>query len=102
MITVNAIDVKLTKDAEFEAIANAIITKNAKIKQLQAEVDALKGQVKSYMKENNVESSAFGKRMCWIMHTTSTKFDATTFASDHPRLYKKYSFPVDSTRLYVK
>lgn len=85
-----------------EAMATQILAKKAQIKQLEDEVATMSDKIKEYMAKEDTAKLEIGDRRCWITTVTSNKFDKDKFSEEHPRLYKKYTYPQESSRFYVK
>lgn len=66
-----------------------------------AELDALKGQVKDFMKANGVKSVEAGKYKVSYSEYTSNRFDSTKFKAEHPDTYAEYLKTTPTTRLTI-
>lgn len=68
---------------------------------ISAEIDALKGQVKDFMKANGVKSVDAGKYKVTYSEYTSNRFDSTKFKAEHPDTYAEYLKTTPATRLTI-
>lgn len=68
---------------------------------ITAELDELKGQVKDFMKENNVKSVTVGMYKVSYSEYVSNRFDSTKFKAEHPDTYAAYLKATPATRLTI-
>lgn len=68
---------------------------------ISAELDALKGQVKDFMKANGVKSIEAGKYKVTYSEYSSNRFDSTRFKAEHPSTYASYLKATPATRLTI-
>lgn len=68
---------------------------------ISAELDELKGQVKDFMKENNVKSVTVGMYKVSYSEYVSNRFDSTKFKAEHPDTYAEYLKATPATRLTI-
>lgn len=68
---------------------------------ITAELDALKGQVKDFMKTNDVKSTEAGKYRVTYSEYTTNRFDSTRFKAEHPETYASYLKATPASRLTI-
>lgn len=68
---------------------------------IAAEIDALKGEVKDFMKANSMKSVDAGMYKVTYSEYTSKRFDSTTFKAEHPDTYAEYIKATPATRLTI-
>ena len=71
------------------------------IAEAQAEVDAIKDEIKEVMLQQNTEEMTVGKYIVRWTTVLSNRFDSTAFKKVMPDLYKAYTKSVTSRRFSV-
>ena len=71
------------------------------IKEAEAEVEALKDEIKAVMLERNTEELEVGKYIVRWTSVLSSRFDSTAFKKVMPDLYRAYTKQVASRRFSV-
>lgn len=71
------------------------------IKEAEAEVEALKDEIKAVMLERNTEEMEVGKYIVRWTSVLSSRFDSTAFKKVMPDLYRAYTKQVASRRFSV-
>ena len=74
-----------------------------KLSALKAQIKELENEVKeleTYVKENmgDAETIDTGRYIIRYTRYTSSRFDSKTFSTDHPKLAKEYTRPIESRR----
>lgn len=90
-MSVNEISAKIETLKELESL----------IKEAEAEVEALKDEIKSEMMKRNTEEMTVGKYIVRWTSVLSNRFDSTTFKKVMPDVYKAYTKQVSSRRFTV-
>jgi predicted phage-related endonuclease len=87
---------------------NEMINKIEQLKELealiaeaQAEVDAIKDEIKEVMLAQNTEEMTVGKHIVRWTKTLSNRFDSTKFKEVMPDVYKAYTKQVTSRRFSI-
>lgn len=87
---------------------NDIISKIEQIKELEeliaeanAELDAIKDEIKEVMLEQNTEEMTVGKHIVRWTTVFSNRFDSTAFKKVMPDVYKAYTKNVTSRRFSI-
>lgn len=73
----------------------------ALIKEAEAEVEALKDEIKEEMMERNTEEMPVGKYIVRWTDVLSNRFDSTAFKKVMPELYKAYTKQTASRRFTI-
>ena len=73
----------------------------ALIKEAEAEVEALKDEIKNKMMEQNTEEMPVGKYIVRWTDVLSNRFDSTAFKRVMPELYKAYTKQTASRRFTI-
>lgn len=68
---------------------------------ISAELDELKGQVKDFMKANDVKTVTAGMYKVTYSEYVSNRFDSTKFKAEHPETYAEYLKATPATRLTI-
>lgn len=71
------------------------------IAEREAELAALKAQVRDFMKDNGLKSTEIGKYRVSYSEYTSNRFDSTKFKAEHPETYAEYLKATPATRLTI-
>ena len=71
------------------------------IKEAEAEVEAIKDEIKAVMLEQKTEEMKVGTHIVRWTKVLSNRFDATAFKSVMPELYKAYTKQVASQRFSI-
>lgn len=71
------------------------------IKEAEAEVEALKDEIKEEMMKQDTEEMKVGRFIVRWTKTLSNRFDSTAFKSVMPELYKQYTKQVASRRFSI-
>lgn len=90
-MSVNEISAKIETLKELESL----------IKEAEAEVEALKDEIKSEMMKRNTEEMTVGKYIVRWTSVLSNRFDSTAFKKVMPDVYKAYTKQVSSRRFTV-
>ncbi len=87
---------------------NEIATKIAQIKELaqlieeaEAEVEALKDEIKAHMTAHNTEEINAGVFKVRYTKVKSNRFDTAAFRKTHADLYEQYSRPTETRRFSI-
>lgn len=73
----------------------------ALIKEAEAEVEALKDELKTEMMRRNTEEMAVGKYIVRWTDVLSNRFDSTKFKRLFPNMYKDFTKEVSSRRFSI-
>lgn len=87
--------------AEISAKIEEIKELEELIKEAEAEVEALKDEIKAVMLERNTEELEAGKYIVRWTSVLSNRFDSTAFKKVMPEVYKAYTKQVSSRRFSV-
>ena len=68
---------------------------------ISAELDELKGQIKDFMKDNDVKTVTAGMYKVTYSEYVSNRFDSTKFKAEHPETYAEYLKATPATRLTI-
>lgn len=90
-MSVNEISAKIETLKELESL----------IKEAEAEVEALKDEIKSEMMKRDTEEMTVGKYIVRWTSVLSNRFDSTAFKKVMPDVYKAYTKQVSSRRFTV-
>lgn len=71
------------------------------IKEAEAEVEAIKDEIKAVMLEQKTEEMKVGTHIVRWTKVLSNRFDTTAFKSVMPELYKSYTKQVTSQRFSI-
>lgn len=71
-------------------------------KAIEAQMTGLQGEIKKEMEARGADEAAVGDWIVRFKEILSTKFNAKAFATDHPKLYKKYMTPSRTMRFTVQ
>lgn len=73
----------------------------ALIKEAEAEVEALKDEIKAEMLKQNTEEMNVGRYIVRWKNVVSNRFDSTSFKKVMPEVYKMYTKPTESMRFSI-
>lgn len=90
-MSINEMEKKITALKEWEAL----------LSEAQAEVEALKDEIKAEMLARNTEEMTAGKYICRWTSVLSNRFDSTTFKKEHAEMYKQYTKQTSSRRFSI-
>ena len=85
-------------NAELNKIAHDLMEVRAMIKQLEAEEEALKDQLKAEMIDRGEEVIEGDSWKASWKNTSNSRFDSKSFKADHEDLYNKYMKNTTGTR----
>ena len=69
---------------------------------LKKQKDALKDEVKQFMKDNGLTEILHKEIKALYSEYTAEDFDKTLFKKERPKLYEQYTKQVDKTRFEIK
>ena len=90
-MSINEMEKKIATLKEWEAL----------LSEAQAEVEALKDEIKAEMLARNAEEMTAGKYICRWTSVLSQRFDSTTFKKEHAEMYKQYTKQTSSRRFSI-
>lgn len=90
-MSINEMEKKIAALKEWEAL----------LSEAQAEVEALKDEIKAEMLARNTEEMTAGKYVCRWTSVLSQRFDSTTFKKEHSEMYKQYTKQTSSRRFSI-
>ena len=73
----------------------------AQQKEIEAQIEALKDEIKADMQERGVEQQAAGDFLIRWTTVVSSRFDGETFQKEHAAMYSRYLKQTESRRFSV-
>jgi len=70
-------------------------------KETEKQIEVLQAEIKQEMQARGADEATVGDWMVRFKAVISSRFNAKSFAADHPRLYKKYMAESQSMRFTV-
>lgn len=73
----------------------------ARQKEIEAQIEALKDEIKADMQERGVEQQAAGDFLIRWTTVVSSRFDSKTFQKEHAAMYSRYLRQTESRRFSI-